>query len=706
MEKTLEGLSKRAAVTERMMDFLQTRCSEIESRKRKLDAAWDSVSERMRDADFREGALNKRQWELEERQKRFFVFEDVKMRELASCEEELEHRNAAAEEHVQLLIMERAEVGETRRRAGERLAIIEATKESLRFERQTLAEKEERFDAMINALKEKELFIEENMRGIALKKDNLDEKWKEIGEEQARLADEKSRGQKLFKHCFMERIEVAENKLEQVRLKMDSKFGEIGCRDNAGWESLALSIKEADLVRESVEKKLEELERMRTEFISFQEEKARELASKEQLLDAMTEKLVEDAELSNQELIEREKLGHSLLERLQLAKENVEGLKTSVENRFYEADEKMRKLASEEQLLDSRSEKVFRDAELMNEELIEREKLGRQLLDRLCSVKDSVEGLKAAADQRFIEVSLKETDLDSLRNWVEKKMDEADLKEREVEEQGRRIAEKEGRLISKEKELEVRHKVRSEKLDSRENSLKEFTRNCFKEHRAIKRELRTEKDLVEKRVRDLDEREQRLYHAQEELEFKEKQMRESFKLLEYKHHHPTDVFIAPIEIEPDESVDLKFMVRMDGKTLQMFLNDREKEFDSMVDEIFKVLHLSSDPAKLVLDAMAGFYPPRLREEDVEYNVRRTCIILLGQLIKLSPTIRPHVREEAIELATSWKSQLKAASQNAKSQEVLGFLCLLSAFDLASYFDVDDLSSFLMVGQYKEALGLE
>ncbi|XP_042011656.1 trichohyalin-like isoform X2 [Salvia splendens] len=689
-----------------MMDFLQTRCSEIESRKRKLDAAWDSVSERMRDADFREGALNKRQWELEERQKRFFVFEDVKMRELASCEEELEHRNAAAEEHVQLLIMERAEVGETRRRAGERLAIIEATKESLRFERQTLAEKEERFDAMINALKEKELFIEENMRGIALKKDNLDEKWKEIGEEQARLADEKSRGQKLFKHCFMERIEVAENKLEQVRLKMDSKFGEIGCRDNAGWESLALSIKEADLVRESVEKKLEELERMRTEFISFQEEKARELASKEQLLDAMTEKLVEDAELSNQELIEREKLGHSLLERLQLAKENVEGLKTSVENRFYEADEKMRKLASEEQLLDSRSEKVFRDAELMNEELIEREKLGRQLLDRLCSVKDSVEGLKAAADQRFIEVSLKETDLDSLRNWVEKKMDEADLKEREVEEQGRRIAEKEGRLISKEKELEVRHKVRSEKLDSRENSLKEFTRNCFKEHRAIKRELRTEKDLVEKRVRDLDEREQRLYHAQEELEFKEKQMRESFKLLEYKHHHPTDVFIAPIEIEPDESVDLKFMVRMDGKTLQMFLNDREKEFDSMVDEIFKVLHLSSDPAKLVLDAMAGFYPPRLREEDVEYNVRRTCIILLGQLIKLSPTIRPHVREEAIELATSWKSQLKAASQNAKSQEVLGFLCLLSAFDLASYFDVDDLSSFLMVGQYKEALGLE
>ncbi|KAG6400906.1 hypothetical protein SASPL_137751 [Salvia splendens] len=699
MEKTLEGLSKRAAVTERMVDFLQIQCSEIESRKRKLDAAWDSVSVRMRGADFREAALDKRERELEERERRFFMFEDAKMRELASHEQELEHRHAAVVKRVRFLDMERAEVGVVRRRAGERLAKIEADKQSLMFERQTLAEEEERFDAMIDALKEKELFIEENMRGIALKKENLEEKWKEIGEEQARLADEKSRDQKLFKHYFMERIEVAENKLEQVRLKMDDKFGEIECRDNAGWESLALSIKEADLVRESVEKKLEELEWMRTEFISFQEEKARELASKEQLLDAMSEKLVKDAELMNQELIEREKLGHSLLERLQLAKENVEGLKTSVENRFYEADEKMRKLAS-------RSEKVFRDAELMNEELIEREKLGRQLLERLCSVKDSVEGLKAAADQRFIEVSLKETDLDSLRNWVEKKMDEADFKKREVEEQERRIAEKEGRLIAKEKELEDRHKVRLEKLDSRENSLKEFTRNCFKEHRAIKRELRTEKDLVEKRARDLDEREQRLYHTLEELEIKEKQMRYSFKVLEYKQHHPTDVFIAPIEIEPDESADLKFMVRMNGKTLQMFLNDRENEFESMVDEIFKVLHLSSDPAKLVLDAMAGFYPPRLREEDVEYNVRRTCIILLGQLLKLSPTIKPHVREEAIELATSWKSQLKAAPQIAKSQEVLGFLCLLSAFDLASYFDEDDLSSFLMVGQHKEALVLE
>ncbi|KAL1539660.1 trichohyalin-like isoform X2 [Salvia divinorum] len=692
-----------------MVDFLQTNCPEVESRKRKLDAAWDSVSVRMREVDYRKEALDKRQWDLEERERRFFVFEDMRTRELASHEEELEHRHAVVDKRVQLLKAAEDEVGEFRRRAGER---FEAARESLRFERGTLAEKEERVDVMINALKEKEgefnLFLQEKMRGIALKQENLDKKLKEFGE-QARLADEKSRNQQLFKHCFMERIEVAENKLEHVRLKMDDKFEEIECRDNAGWESLALSIKEADLVRESVEKKLEELEKMKAEFTSFQEEKNRELASKEQLLDAMSEKLVKDVELRNQELIEREKLGHSLLERLELAKDNVEGLKTSVDNRFYEADKKMRKLASEEQLLDSRSEKIFTDAKVMSEELIEREKLGRQLLDRLCSVKDYVEGLKARVDQRFIEVGLKETDVDSIRNLVEKKMDEADLKERELEEQERRIAEKEGSLISKEKELEDRHNVRSEKLDSREknlNSVRELTRNCFKEHLAIKRELRTEKNLVEKRCRDLDVRELRLNHAQEELEFKEKQMRDSFKLLEYKQHHPPDVFNAPIEIEPDESADLKFMVRMDGKTLQMFLNDGEKEFKSMDDEIFKVLHLSSDPAKLVLDAMTGFYPPRLREEDVEYNVRRTCIILLGQLIKLSPTIKPHVREEAIELATSWKSQSKDAPQNAKSQEVLGFLCLLTAFDLASYFDEDDLSSFLMVGQYKEALGLQ
>ncbi|XP_057798104.1 uncharacterized protein LOC131014230 isoform X2 [Salvia miltiorrhiza] len=693
-----------------MVDFLQTKCSEIESRKRKLDAAWGEV-------DFLRDSLVKREWDLEEKERRFFLFEERRKRELASekeelrlervrlydeirmGEEELNHRLAAVNERDDWLEMAEAEVREIRGRQREWSQKIEAEGESL--------------NARISAVEEKELkfklFQEGKMREIALKQESLDKKWKEFGE-QARLADDKFRDQELLKHRFIERIEMAENKLDHVRLKMDKRFEEIECRDNAGWESLALSVKEADLIRESVEKKLEELEKMQTEFITFQEEKSRELASKEQQLDAMSEKLVKDIELMNQELIERENLGHRLLERLQLAMDNVEGLKRSVEKRFYEVGEKMREVASKEQLLDSRSKMVFTEAMLRNEELMEREKLGRQLLERLCLAKDIVEGLKALAHEKFIEVGLKETELDSIRDWVEKKMDEADSKARESEEQEQRIAEKEECLISKEKELEDREKARSERLDSREknlNSVREFTRNCFKEHLAKKRELRTEKELVEKRDIDLGVREQRLNHAEKELEFKEKQMRDTFKLLELRQRHSTNVFNAPVEIKPDESADLKFIVRMDGKTLQMFLNDPEKDMESMRDEIFKVLHLSSDPAKLVLDAMAGFYPPHLREEDVEFNVRRTCIILLEQLVKMSPNIKPRVREEAMELATSWKSRLRAAAQNAKSLEVIGFLFLLSAFGLASYFDKDDVSSFLMVvDQYREALGLQ
>ncbi|KAK2977373.1 hypothetical protein RJ640_013352 [Escallonia rubra] len=45
---------------------------------------------------------------------------------------------------------------------------------------------------------------------------------------------------------------------------------------------------------------------------------------------------------------------------------------------------------------------------------------------------------------------------------------------------------------------------------------------------------------------------------------------------------------------------------MDGNRLPIYLND------SPSDDVFKALRLSLEPAKLVLDAMEGFYPPHLK----------------------------------------------------------------------------------------------
>nr|POE61226.1 frigida-like protein 1 [Quercus suber] len=146
---------------------------------------------------------------------------------------------------------------------------------------------------------------------------------------------------------------------------------------------------------------------------------------------------------------------------------------------------------------------------------------------------------------------------------------------------------------------------------------------------------------------------------------------------------------------------------MDGKSLQLFLNERWKEHDSMRLEVGTALRLSSDPAKLVLDAMEGFYPPRLKKGDVEFDesiVQGSCVLLLEQLLKLSPSIKPDVKQEAMRLAIEWRVKLRVDTEH--SLEVLGFLQLLASYGLASAFDDDELIMYLeKVSEYEQLPGL-
>ncbi|KAI3449782.1 hypothetical protein Pfo_006447 [Paulownia fortunei] len=696
MEKSFDALSERTSVAENLVKYLGRSFSEIESRQRNLDLVRESVVGRMMEIEYLRESLEKRLKDLEEREKDIDAFKEGKKRKLAleeeelslkreeflndvkMREEELDKQLVLVHEHIERLEVAQNEVHGIRRRECEKLKEIESQEQNLRSVRELLAERERKVNLIIGTLderihvlekreKEFDLFLEVKMRELVLKEEQLSMKWEEFVKE-VKLADEKFREQEKLRNGFSERLELAENKLEGMRATTDERFKEIEFRENVAWESVAVSVKEADLIRESMEKQLEEFEKMKTEFNSFQEDKMRELVSKEQQLGVMSKELLKDVKLRDEQLTEREKLGNQILKRLELAQDNVEDLKKMVH-------------------------------------------------------------------ERFKELGLKENELNSIGDWVGRKMDEVDSKAKELEEQEKRITINEDNLISKEyelqgkkkeldlkeenlgscqKELEVKQREddsaqeliehRLEKLEWREknlNSLREFTRSCFKEHLAIKKELHFERDLVEKRARDLELKEQQLEHTVTELKFKKKQMRDHVKELELKQQGWTDVLNANVNIIPDESADLIFIVRMDGKTLQMFLNDPEKDLESMGGEIFKVLHLSSDPTKLVLDAMGGFYPPHLRKGDVESNVRRTCIILLEQLIKMSQKIQPYVREEAIELANAWKSKMRATAENPL--EVLGFLHLLAAYDLASYFDKDEILSFLMmVAQQRQA----
>ncbi|XP_020411772.1 FRIGIDA-like protein 5 [Prunus persica] len=116
-------------------------------------------------------------------------------------------------------------------------------------------------------------------------------------------------------------------------------------------------------------------------------------------------------------------------------------------------------------------------------------------------------------------------------------------------------------------------------------------------------------------------------------------------------------------------------------------------------EISAVLEASLDQAKLVLDAMQGFYPSNStlgnRECDLDLGViRRSCILLLEALKKVSPQINPHVREEAIKLADVWKAKMTMATENWL--EILGFLRLVTTYEITSSYDENELQSLIAI----------
>ncbi|KAF8410834.1 hypothetical protein HHK36_003371 [Tetracentron sinense] len=130
-------------------------------------------------------------------------------------------------------------------------------------------------------------------------------------------------------------------------------------------------------------------------------------------------------------------------------------------------------------------------------------------------------------------------------------------------------------------------------------------------------------------------------------------------------------------------------VKMDGKGLRSYVMEHRKDLNSMRDELAVAFLSASDPAKLVLDAMQGFYPPNSKgDKDGELAAtRRTCILLLEQLMKISTQIKPQVKENSKKLAVEWKG--KISTDGESPLEALAFLQLLATYGLVSAFNTDE-----------------
>ncbi|KAL2920998.1 FRIGIDA-like protein 1 [Bienertia sinuspersici] len=242
---------------------------------------------------------------------------------------------------------------------------------------------------------------------------------------------------------------------------------------------------------------------------------------------------------------------------------------------------------------------------------------------------------------------------------------------------------------------------------------------------SLQNSLKKIQSSLQNRTKELESKEQRLNliqksieERQKEVEFRENQLNSTERFVcdrcKTLGINVSETGNVVVKIEPstefeddycNDDASIKLFVTMDGKTLQMFLNDRVDEHDLIAVEVKSALKLSSDPAKLVLDAMEGFFSPHLKRGKLEYEgivVRSSCVLLLEQLIELKPEIKKPVREEARALARSWIEKVRA--ERGSYMMVLGFLLLIVVYRVWSDFDKDELRCFCDAVQQHRVAG--
>ncbi|XP_006354307.1 FRIGIDA-like protein 5 [Solanum tuberosum] len=300
------------------------------------------------------------------------------------------------------------------------------------------------------------------------------------------------------------------------------------------------------------------------------------------------------------------------------------------------------------------------------------------------------------AKQEFDEtVKLREKKLNEQEKMGERLLGKIKFEHKQLENK-LELQELKSNLLKERLQLREGNRQLSEELDSMKKKLDLVNGELQQE----KEKTQTEQGLFKKRMKEI---------ALNEIQVEVMEDRFKFKVLEETKKQLKTIGNAPEKTEAidnvevdrvyttsTDSADIKLVLTMDGKALQIFLNEHEKKPDSMSDDVFRSLHLSRNPAMLVLDAMEGFYPPHLTmmKGDTEFEgtvVRKTCILVLEQLIRFSPKIQPTVRKRAMKLASEWKFKM-----TGDQLEILGFLYLLASYNLASDFDADELLNLLAV----------
>ncbi|KAK6915506.1 Frigida-like [Dillenia turbinata] len=679
------------ASIQREFNELVTKTLQFEHRLKEFEERERSVEQRFKDCESVERDLDVRVKEFDGRVKEIRATEQRINERLTECEfkeKDLISKVKDFEAKEKVIVVKEKEVEELRKAKERRLKGIDIRDEEFKAKERKLVLDASKIEEKLNVIakKEKEVKVlrEENQKKLK----QIDSKEREVNMKKLEI----ERIREGYEKCVKE-LQLKEREFEAKEKRL---------------EELLKGAKEKDFVVEkrlnklqSKEKEFEEKEKRFHSSVASVEERLESVRAKEWEIERLREgyeKCVKELQLKEREFEAKEK---RLEEPSKGAEEKdfvVEKCLNKLQSKEKEFEEKERRFHSSVASLEERLESV-RAKELEPERIREGyEKCVKelQLKEREFAAKEKrlEELLKGAKEKDFV---------------VEKRLNKLQSKEEEFEEKEKRfhssVASVEECLKSVRAKVDAigkgyekcEGKLKSEdkELDSKEKQLSVDFRLVKEQFKVVKEEEK-ELELAGKRVCCEKNKDENLVHKVNEDSRKQPEPMVKVKT------KPREA-LAMNYIVDHSSPNIRFVVTMDGKHLQLFLNEREKHHALMKDEVFNALKLSSDPMELVLDAMEGFYPPHLEKGFDASVIRKSCILLLEQLMRIPRQIGPHVKEAALKLAVMWKNKMSVADD---SPEVLAFLLLVCSYELAFAFAASELLLLVShVGWYKQVVEL-
>lgn len=618
------------------------------------------------------------------------------------------------------LIGEQAEILESERK---KLLKVMSIRSDQRAQTESFELMRKRSEGQILELQSKEKRCEEQMMELESKKKHFERQVKELG-----LKEEKLEGQVKKFEAKEEELEGRMKELESEKKHFENRVKELESKEKlvegrakelqSNEKQLESRVKEFVSKEEKFEGQLKELEFRKKHF----ESQVKELESKDNTLVGQ----VKEFEGQVKELVSKQKHFESQMNELESKEKRLEGRLKEHESKEKEFEGQVKELESKKKELESKEKEFECQLTELVKELVSKQKHFVSRIKELESKEKQHDGRVKEHESKEREFEGQMKELESKKKHFKSQVEELKSKERQFKGQVKELESKEMQLDGQMKEFqskEKQHEGRMKELESKEEKLQgqvkelesrkkhfesqvEVFKSKEKQFEGRGKEFELKASMLKVQVKELILKEKLLEGQVQDLESKLNKFDGQSKESESteKRHEALIKYFDEEKESLTSCMDDQLCPTIDGMSLQLVPSEQPDGPEFLCNDVLVNLLESSDPSRTILDIILNPVIPLCKTGDDVVIIDESHIFLLEQLMKISPNIKPGVKEEALKLASDMKANMKENTEN--SLGVLGFLLVLSIYGLLASFDEGKvLELFAFVAHHKIAVEL-